>query len=171
MMQVSLDKYDRKILAALVQNGALTNAQLSEIVNLSPSQCSRRRINLETKGVIQGYHARLNSEAIGISLRAIVRINLQSHAEDDAKEFLRLIEQQQEVAEAFSVSGDSDYVLILKCENLRTFADFIHSKLLPQKNYNARVHEKLSLQEVEKIASPSSMELLDQFCKKYGYTI
>ena len=33
-MQVSLDEYDRKILAALVQNGALTNAQLSEIVNL-----------------------------------------------------------------------------------------------------------------------------------------
>ncbi len=50
MMQVSLDEYDRKILAALVQNGALTNAQLSEIVNLSPSQCSRRRINLEAKG-------------------------------------------------------------------------------------------------------------------------
>ena len=152
MMQVSLDKYDRKILAALVQNGALTNAQLSEIVNLSPSQCSRRRINLETKGVIQGYHARLNSEAIGISLRAIVRINLQSHAEDDAKEFLRLIEQQQEVAEAFSVSGDSDYVLILKCENLRTFADFIHSKLLPQKVIG-QVRSEIVLNEMKSLYS------------------
>ena len=149
MMQVSLDKYDRKILDALVQNGALTNAQLSEIVNLSPSQCSRRRINLETKGVIQGYHARLNSEAIGISLRAIVRINLQSHAEDDAKEFLRLIEQQQEVAEAFSVSGDSDYVLILKCENLRTFADFIHTKLLPQKVIS-QVRSEIVLNEIKR---------------------
>ena len=149
MMQVSLDKYDRKILAALVQNGALTNAQLSEIVNLSPSQCSRRRINLETKGVIQGYHARLNSEAIGISLRAIVRINLQSHAEDDAKEFLRLLEQQQEVAEAFSVSGDSDYVLILKCENLRTFADFIHTKLLPQKVIS-QVRSEIVLNEIKR---------------------
>ena len=152
MMQVSLDKYDRKILAALVQNGALTNAQLSEIVNLSPSQCSRRRINLETKGVIQGYHARLNSEAIGISLRAIVRINLQSHAEDDAIEFLRLIEQQQEVAEAFSVSGDSDYVLILKCENLRTFADFIHSKLLPQKVIG-QVRSEIVLNEMKNLYS------------------
>ena len=149
MMQVSLDKYDRKILAALVQNGALTNAQLSEIVNLSPSQCSRRRINLETKGVIQGYHARLNSEAMGISLRAIVRVNLQSHAEDDAIEFLRLIEQQQEVAEAFSVSGDSDYVLILKCENLRTFADFIHTKLLPQKVIS-QVRSEIVLNEIKR---------------------
>lgn len=152
MMQVSLDEYDRKILDALVQNGALTNAQLSEIVNLSPSQCSRRRINLEKRGVIQGYHARLNSEAMGISLRAIVRVNLQSHAEDDAIEFLRLIEQQQEVAEAFSVSGDSDYVLILKCENLRTFADFIHSKLLPQKVIG-QVRSEIVLNEMKSLHS------------------
>ena len=149
-MQVSLDEYDRKILASLVQNGALTNAQLSEIVNLSPSQCSRRRINLEKRGVIQGYHARLNSEAMGISLRAIVRVNLQSHAEDDAIEFLRLIEQQQEVAEAFSVSGDSDYVLILKCENLRTFADFIHTKLLPQKVIS-QVRSEIVLNEMKSL--------------------
>ena len=86
-MQVSLDEYDRKILTALVQNGALTNAQLSEIVSLSPSQCSRRRINLEAKGIIQGYHARLDAEAIGIALRAIVRVNLQSHLRKTQKIF------------------------------------------------------------------------------------
>ena len=150
MAQTSLDAYDHKILNALVKNGALTNAQLSEIVNLSASQCSRRRINLEAKGIIQGYHARLNSEAMGISLRAIVRVNLQSHAEDDAKDFLRLIEQYQEVAEAFSVSGDADYVLILRCENLRTFADFIHTKLLPQKVIG-QVRSEIVLNEIKRL--------------------
>ena len=39
-----LDQYDRRILAALQKNGALTNGALSEIVRLSPSQCSRRRL-------------------------------------------------------------------------------------------------------------------------------
>ena len=149
MTQVSLDEYDRKILDALVQNGALTNAQLSEIVNLSPSQCSRRRISLEAKGIIQGYHARLDAEAIGIALRAIVRVNLQSHAEEDAKDFLRLIEQHQEVAEAFSVSGDADYVLILQCENLRTFSNFIHTNLLPQKIIS-QVRSEIVLREIKR---------------------
>ena len=150
MTQVSLDEYDHKIMNALVKNGALTNSQLSEIVNLSASQCSRRRINLEVKGVIKGYHARLDTEALGISLRAIVRVNLQSHAEDDAKDFLRLIEQRQEVAEAFSVSGDADYVLLLQCENLRTFADFIHTKLLPQKVIG-QVRSEIVLKEMKKL--------------------
>ena len=132
-MQISLDQFDHKILTALVQNGALTNAQLSDLANLSASQCSRRRIRLETEGIIQGYHARLNSEAMGISLRAIVRVNLHSHSEDNALQFARLLKQHDEIVEAFSVSGDADYVLIVRCENLRRFADFIHSSLLPQK--------------------------------------
>ncbi len=91
----------------------------------------------------------MDAEAIGIALRAIVRVNLQSHAEEDAKDFLRLIEQHQEVAEAFSVSGDADYVLILQCENLRTFADFIHTKLLPQKVIS-QVRSEIVLNEIKR---------------------
>jgi hypothetical protein len=94
-------------------------------------------------------HARLDVEAIGIALRAIVRVNLQSHAEEDAKDFLRLIEQHQEVAEAFSVSGDADYVLILQYENLRTFADLIHTKLLPQK-VTSQVRSEIVLNEIKR---------------------
>lgn len=78
-----------------------------------------------------------------------MRVNLQSHAEEDAKDFLRLIEQNQEVAEAFSVSGDADYVLILQCENLRTFADFIHTKLLPQKVIR-QVRSEIVLNEIKR---------------------
>ena len=148
-MQVSLDQYDHKILNALVRNGALTNAQLSEHVNLSASQCSRRRIRLETEGVIQGYHARLNQKTMGISLRAMVRVHLQSQSEENAVHFARLLEQYKEIVEAFSVSGDADYVLIVQCENLEQFADFIHSSLLPQKIIG-QVRSELVLREIKR---------------------
>ena len=131
-MHNSLDKFDHQILRALVKNGALTNAQLSEVVNLSTSQCSRRRVRLEKGGFISGYHARLNAEALGITLRAVVRVNLNSHSAENENEFTKMLARHDEIVEAFSVSGDADYVLILQCENLVRFADFIHTKLLPQ---------------------------------------
>ena len=132
-MTISLDHYDFAILQALEKNGALTNAQLSEVVNLSPSQCSRRRVRMETEGIIEGYHARLNASAMGFNLRAVVRINLNSHSEENAKDFGLLLASHDEIADAFSVSGDADYVLIVQCESLEQFADFIHERLLPRK--------------------------------------
>lgn len=129
-MHISLDAFDHQILRALEKNGALTNAQLSEVVNLSTSQCSRRRVRLEKGGIITGYHARLNAEAMGAALRAVVRVNLNSHSASNEKEFSEALVNYDEIVEAFSVSGDADYVLILQCENLERFADFIHSKLL-----------------------------------------
>jgi len=77
-MHNSLDKFDLSILQALENNGAQTNAALAELVGLSTSQCSRRRATLENSGVIVGYQARLNPEIMGRSLRAVVRINLNS---------------------------------------------------------------------------------------------
>jgi DNA-binding Lrp family transcriptional regulator len=53
------------------------------------------------------------------------------------------------VAEAFSVSGDADYVLILQCENLRTFSNFIHTNLLPQKIIG-QVRSEIVLREIKR---------------------
>jgi DNA-binding Lrp family transcriptional regulator len=60
---ISADAFDLKILAALQDEGRLTNQQLAEIVGLSASQCSRRRMRLEEEKVISGYHADLSSSA------------------------------------------------------------------------------------------------------------
>ena len=133
-MHKNLDKFDLNILRALEHDGALTNARLAELVGLSTSQCSRRRAALEASGVIVGYQARLDPEAMGRSLRAVVRVNLTSHSEDKAGEFTTLVSQSEEIKEAFAVSGDADYVLLVQCENLTAFANFIHESLLPFPN-------------------------------------
>jgi len=133
-MHKKLDKFDLAILRALEQDSSLTNARLAETVGLSTSQCSRRRVALETSAVIAGYHARLDPDAMGRSLRAIVRMNLTSHSEDQAGKFTLLVEQSEEIKEAFAVSGDADYVLLIQCADLATFANFIHETLLPFPN-------------------------------------
>ena len=148
-MAISLDYYDLTILTALEKDGALTNVQLSALVNLSASQCSRRRARLEAKGVIAGYQARLNPVAMGLQLRAVVRINLASHSESNAADFAAMLASHREIEEAFSVSGDADYVLIVRCETLEHFADFIHERLLPQKLI-AQVRSEIVLRDLKR---------------------
>lgn len=126
-----MDVFDRTIALSLQRDASLTNAQLAEIVNLSPSQCSRRKSALEKSGVIQSYTANLNPKAMGYNLRAVVHISLSSHDGDNDSRFSNFLASSDEVLEAYSVSGDADYILIIHVHNLDSFADFIHNKLLP----------------------------------------
>ena len=55
MAAIELDKIDRKILAILQADGRLSNQEVADRVNLSPSPCLRRIKRLEESGVIEGY--------------------------------------------------------------------------------------------------------------------
>lgn len=109
----------------------MTNGALAEIVHLSPSQCSRRRQALEAAGVIEGYSARLDHRKLGFGLRAIVRVNLEGHAHDSARDFASFLARCDEVRAAHSVSGDADFVLDIRVHDLDAFAAFVHDRLLP----------------------------------------
>ncbi|WP_235829910.1 Lrp/AsnC family transcriptional regulator [Frigidibacter oleivorans] len=126
-----MDPFDIAILSALQADGAMTNAALSEKVNLSASQVSRRRQALEAAGIIEGYSARLNLQKLGFGVRAVTRVNLRHHGKDREDEFARFIDERPEISVAFSVSGDADYILDIRVVDLTAFADFIHNHLLP----------------------------------------
>lgn len=126
-----LDSFDVAILVALQKDGAMTNAALSETINLSASQCSRRRAALEQAGVIEGYTARLSAARLGYGMRAIVRVNLSSHGQSKDSDFARFVTRYPQIRSAFSVSGDADYILDVRVRDLDAFADFLHLHLLP----------------------------------------
>lgn len=125
-----MDSYDLRILDALQQDGSMTNNALSEVVHLSASQCSRRRAALEADGVIEKYQACLNAEKLGMTLHAIVRLNLKSHDSGAAHDMFRWLEAQPEVQSAFSVSGDADFILSVRTRDLQSFSNFLHDRLL-----------------------------------------
>ncbi|WP_260502866.1 Lrp/AsnC family transcriptional regulator [Paracoccus yeei] len=128
---MELDRFDLGILAALQRDGALTNAALSGLVNLSASQCSRRRAALEEAGVIEGYSARLSAAKLGVGMRAIIRVNLSAHGQTNEQDFARFVASHAQIRSTFSVSGDADYILDVRVRDLEAFADFVHRHLLP----------------------------------------
>ncbi len=128
----NLDSYDVRILDALQRDASLSNVELADIVHLSASQCSRRRASLEASGIIEAYRAWLNPEVLGLKLRAIVKLNMKNHDQVDDVALSKWLTSQPEIQSAFSVTGDADYILTVRVEDLEAYSSFIHDKLLPQ---------------------------------------
>lgn len=129
-----IDAFDRKILSLLQDDARLTNNDLSERVNLSPSQCSRRRQRLENEGFIQCYRAVLDRNRLGFSLVSIVSVTLATHNRDNAHRFAHLVASLPQVQEAHALTGEMDYVLKVATPDLKSLADFVNEVLLPHES-------------------------------------
>jgi len=134
MDDVRLDQFDRKILSLLQADGRLTNNDLSERVNLSPSQCSRRRQRLEDDGYIRGYRAVLDRDRLGFPLVNVISVTLATHNRDNAQRFADLLARLPEVQEAHALTGEMDYILKVVTPDLRSLADFVNGVLLPHES-------------------------------------
>ena len=134
MDSARLDAFDRKILAHLQEDARLTNSDLSERVNLSPSQCSRRRQRLEEEGLIKGYRAVLDRDRLGFSLVNVISVTLATHNRDNARRFADLLMRLPEVQEAHALTGEMDYILKVVTPDLKSLARFVNDVLLPHES-------------------------------------
>lgn len=134
MNSEQIDQFDRKILALLQRDARLTNNELSAKVNLSPSQCSRRRQRLEEEGYIRGYRAVLDRDRLGFPLMNVITVTLATHNRDNARRFARLVEGLPEVQEAHALTGEMDYLLKVVTPDLKSLADFVNGVLLPHES-------------------------------------
>jgi DNA-binding Lrp family transcriptional regulator len=126
-----MDGFDLKLLDALQSDGRLTNNELAERIGLSPSQCSRRRTALEQSGVIEGYHATVANEAVGLGVLVFVQISLAAQSPDSAKAFGKLLRGMPEVQEAFSLTGEADYLVRMAVPDLKSLSRLLNEVLLP----------------------------------------
>jgi DNA-binding Lrp family transcriptional regulator len=126
-----MDTLDVKLLGALQDNGRLSNFELADAVGLSASQCSRRRAALEDAGTIASYHAHLNAEALGLDVVVFVQVTLARHSPDNSKRFLKLIESLEEVQEAYSLTGESDYLIKVTIADLKALSRLLNDVFLP----------------------------------------
>lgn len=139
-----MDLFDIRLLDALQRDGRLTNNELADKVGLSPSQCSRRRAQLENEGVIRGYHAALEPGALGYGVIAFVQVTLATHSPDNSRRFQQLIERVEEVQEAFAVTGEADYLVKMVARDLPSLARILNETFLPHESV-AHVRSSIAL--------------------------
>jgi DNA-binding Lrp family transcriptional regulator len=148
---ISLDPFDLKILAALQDDGRLTNQELADTAGLSASQCSRRRMRLEEEGVIAGYRAELAGSALGFELIAFIQITLATHSPDNARKFRGLVNRVDDIQEAYALTGDSDYLLKVVLRDLKSLSDIVNNVLMPHQSV-AHVRSSIVLDRLKESA-------------------
>ena len=123
-MNDGLDEFDLKLLDAIQHSNRLTTAQLTEKVCLSPSAVQRRLHRLRERKVIEAEVAIVSPEALGQSLTAIVEVTLDTDRPKIVEEFQRAIQAAPEVIQAYYVTGNADYILVITAKNTADYEAF-----------------------------------------------
>ncbi len=144
-----LDSIDRRILVALQKRGRMSNADLSEKVNLSPSACHRRVQRLETDGFIKDYVALLDPRKLGRPSTVFVEITLSGQADEVLEVFEREVAKIPDVLECHLMAGTADYLLKVVAQDTEDFAR-IHRRYLARLPGVAQMQSSFALRTVFK---------------------
>lgn len=109
-----IDGIDRQIIESLQQDGRLSNAALAERVGLTTSTVYERVRKLERKGIIKGYVAVVDAEALGKPITAFIRLTVSGLTEsyvDSKSKVMEIALAEPDVLECHGVAGEDCYVL------------------------------------------------------------
>ena len=124
-----MDSKDRQILRELQGDGRLTNQDLSERVNLSPSPCLRRVRLMEEQGIIKGYTALVDQKAWGLPVTVFIRLKLERHSDEAVNAFEQAIIAMPQVMDCWLMTGRSDYLLRVIAADLDDYERFVRREL------------------------------------------
>ncbi len=149
MQTTNLDAKDRAILRDLQADGRLSNVELAERVNLSPSACLRRIRILEQSGLISHYAMLLDQRACGMPGNAFVSITLNQQGRAALDEFESAIDAIPEIMECHLIAGGSDYLMRVVYSDAADL-ERIHTEILTQLPGVFRINSTLALRTVKK---------------------
>jgi Lrp/AsnC family leucine-responsive transcriptional regulator len=121
-----LDDLDRRILNILQVDASHTNAELAELVHISPPTCLRRVKQLRENGVIERQVAIVAPDKVGARLSAIVEITLDVQAADRMAEFEKLVADEAAVLQCYRVSPGPDFVLVVQVADMPAYHALAH---------------------------------------------
>ena len=144
----SLDKIDRQILALLRENARISNLELAESVNLSPTPCARRVKQLEDSGVITGYSVTTDPRKLGYQLSVYIAISMDKHTAERFSNFEKKLREFPEVVSCSIVTGRSeDYLIKALVKDMAHYEEFLLHRLNRIEGI-AQVHTSFELREV-----------------------
>ncbi len=144
---IEIDTTDCRILNALQKQGRMSNAELSEQVNLSPSACHRRVQRLESEGVIANYVALLDPRKLDRPSTVFVEITLSGQTEGALDVFEREVALIPDLLECHLMAGTADYLLKISARDTDDFAR-IHRRYLARLPGVAQMKSSFSLRTV-----------------------
>ena len=146
---MTIDRFDRAILAELQRDGRISNVQLAGKVNLSESACLRRVRALEQAGLIHRYVALLDQKKVGLSGTVFVHIALRREEQSELAAFEKAVKSIPQVMECYLMTGEFDYLLRVVVSDMADF-ERLHNEALTRLPGVARVNSSVAIRTVTK---------------------
>ena len=122
-----IDDIDGRILGILQANARTSNADIARQIGMAPSAVLERIRKLEERGVIEGYHARVRPEALGLELTAYVYVRADERA--GAPTTAERLAQIPEVQEVHHVAGEDCFLAKVRVHGTRELGKLLSEKL------------------------------------------
>tara|TARA_B100002051_G_scaffold276652_1_gene326508 strand:- start:460 stop:924 length:465 start_codon:yes stop_codon:yes gene_type:complete len=126
---MKIDRTDKKILEILQKNAKITNAKLSKQIGLSPAPTLERVRKLESRGIISGYHAKLNMSKVGLGVSTFVMVSLKGHNKKNLQSFLDKIKDVENIVECHHITGSGDFILRIVAEDIESYQELMLDKV------------------------------------------
>lgn len=143
-----LDSIDIKILKILQNNARISNLELAEMINLSPTPCARRVKQLEDSGIISDYQTKINPKILGYQLSVFIAISMDKHTAERFANFEQKLKEFPEVVSCSIVTGRSeDYLIKAVVKDMAHYEEFLLHRLNKIEGVG-QVHSSFELREV-----------------------
>ena len=129
MPSLKLDDTDKKIIRLIQSEGRITNNELAKRINLTTTPTLERVRRLEREGIIEGYSARINKEAVGRGFTAFVKVTLKVHQLNLMEEFTSAIKEIPEILACYHTTGDGDFLLHVVARDTKDYEQLMRNKL------------------------------------------
>ncbi len=143
-----LDQFNKAILRLLQRDGALTQREIADKVNLSANACWNRIQALKKDGLILGQTVRLDREKMGLGLVVFVMVRTRHHSIDWLETFRRHVSNIPEVIDFYRIGGDYDYLLKVVAADMA--------------GYDAVYRQLISGVELDSVTSYFAMEAIEE---------
>jgi len=125
-----IDETDRRLLRVLQVDGRISNLELADRCNLSPSACSDRVRRLREQGFIAGYAAVVDPEKVGRGLLIFVEVLLDRTTKDVFDDFAAAARRAPDILECHMVAGGFDYLIKARVRDMNAYRTFLGDVLV-----------------------------------------
>ncbi len=122
-----IDVTDYKILTILREDGRASNAEIARHIGMAPSAILERIRKLEQRGIITGYEAKINPDALGLSLLSYVRVRADEAV--DSMEVGEALARFPEVQEVHYTAGEDGYLIKVRTRNAEHLGKFLRERM------------------------------------------
>lgn len=125
----ALDRVDVQILSRLQENSKLTVRELAEELGLSQTPIYERIKKMERSGVIRQYIALLNAKKLDLGLLVYMSLTVEDSSSPDLYSMIAQLKSMREVVELYQITGDSDYLALIRTKDLITYKELLLNEI------------------------------------------